>query len=106
MNTGEINGFKIETYNQYDLKPGAKDSPCPLCSSERSAKNQKSKCASLDWERGLGTCHHCSETFQLHTFERREQKNYVRPEWSNDTTLSDNAISWFEKTRYITRYSQ
>ena len=97
MNTGEINGFKIETYNQYDLKPGAKDSPCPLCSETRSTKNQKAKCASLDWERGLGTCHHCSETFQLHTFERREQKEYIRPEWSNNTSLSDNAISWFEK---------
>ena len=97
MNTAEINGFKIETFNQYDLPIGQKDSTCPLCSHNRSSKNVKSKCASLDWERGLGTCHHCDETFQLHTFERREQKDYVRPEWSNNTELSNNAIQWFEQ---------
>ena len=97
MNTAEINGFKIETFNQYDLPIGKKDSTCPLCSHNRSSHNVKAKCASLDWERGLGTCHHCDETFQLHTFERREQKEYVRPEWHNNTELSNNAIQWFEK---------
>ena len=96
MNTTEINGFEIDTFNQYDLKTGAKDSTCPLCSDSRSSKNQKQKCASLDWTRGLGTCHHCDETFQLHTFKRTTDKEYVKPEWRNRTELSDRAIQWFE----------
>ena len=96
MNTTEINGFEIDTFNQYDLKVGSKDSTCPLCSQHRSAKNQKQKCSSLDWTRGLGTCHHCDETFQLHTFKRTTDKEYVKPQWHNNTDLSDNAIRWFE----------
>ena len=98
MNTNEINGFEIDTFNQYDLKTGAKDSTCPLCSEERSGKNKKAKCASLDWERGLGTCHHCDEVFQLHTFKRTTDKTYVLPDvvWKNNTDLSDKAIKFFE----------
>ena len=99
MNTTEINGFQIETFNQYGLKVGAKDSTCPLCSEHRSNKNKNSKCASLDWERGLGTCHHCDETFQLHTFTRNTDKTYVIPDvqWKNYTDLSDKAIKFFEE---------
>ncbi len=98
MNTTEINGFTIDAFNQYDLKVGAKDSTCPLCSEHRSNKNQKAKCASLDWERGLGTCHHCDETFQLHTFKRETDKVYVKPEvvWKNYTNLSDKVVKFFE----------
>ena len=98
MQTTEINGFEIDQFNQHDLKAGAKDSPCPLCSPHRSNKNQKAKCASLDWERGIGTCHHCDEVFQLHTFKRKGggEKVYIKPEWKNNTKLSDAAIKWFE----------
>ena len=78
MNTTEINGFEIDKFNQYDLPVGKKESTCPLCSHNRSPKNQKSKCASLDWERGLGTCHHCDEVFQLHTFQRKTDKEYTQ----------------------------
>ena len=97
MNTTEINGFTVDQFNQYDLKVGSRESTCPLCSSHRSSRNQKAKCASLDWERGLGTCHHCDEVFQLHTFIRSGgNKEYVLPGWKNNTDLSDNAIQWFE----------
>ena len=95
MNTTEINGFEIEKFNQYDLPTGKKESPCPLCSKDRSSKNQKSKCASLDWDRGLGTCHHCDQVFQLHTFRRKTEKEYVRPEWKNNTELSDKVVQFF-----------
>ena len=98
MNTTEINGFEIDKFNQYELKAGAKDSPCPLCSNERSNKNKNTKCASLDWDRGLGTCHHCDEVFQLHTFKRTTDKTYVIPDivWSNNTNLSDKVVKFFE----------
>ena len=95
MNTQEINGFEIDKFNQYDLPVGKKEGPCPLCSHDRSPRNQKAKCASYDWDRGLGTCHHCSEVFQLHTFLRRaNERNYVRPEF-NQTKLPDKAVKWF-----------
>ena len=99
MNTTEINGYEIDTFNQYDLKVGAQVSTCPLCSHDR--KKKKDKCASLDWDRGMGTCHHCGETFQLHTFVKSDRE-FVKPVWTNKTDLSDNAIKWFE-SRGITQ---
>ena len=98
MNTTEINGFEIDNFNQYDLDVGKREGVCPLCSHNRQPKNQKAKCAMYDWERGLGTCMNCNEVFQLHTFKRKSDslKEYVKPEWKNNTELSDKAIQWFE----------
>ena len=96
MNAQEINGFEIENFNQYDLPVGKKDSVCPLCSHNRSPKNQKAKCASLDWERGLGTCHHCDETFQLHTFKRKTDKVYVKPQVTPTFDYSDKVVEFFK----------
>ena len=98
MNTTEINGYVIDIFNQYDLESGKKEGICPLCSADRKPENRKAKCAMYDWERGLGTCMNCDEVFQLHTFQRKggSNKEYVLPEWKNNTTLSDGAIKWFE----------
>ena len=81
MQTTEINGFLIDNFNQYGLEEGKTQGTCPLCSSSRQPKNQKLKCASYDWERGLGTCHNCNTTFQLHTYNRKgsNEKEYTRP---------------------------
>ena len=59
MQTTEINGFLIDTFNQHGLEEKTQGI-CPLCSHDRKPKNQKAKCASYDWERGLGTCHNCN----------------------------------------------
>ena len=81
IETTEINGFSIETFNQHGLKEGASQGTCPLCSEDRKATNKKAQCASYDWERGLGTCHNCDSSFQLHTYKRKgnSTKEYVRP---------------------------
>ena len=81
VETTEINGFLIDKFNQYGLEEGKKQGICPLCSHTRKPKNQKAKCSSYDWERGLGTCHNCNTTFQLHTYQRKgaSNKDYVRP---------------------------
>ena len=81
MQTTEINGFLIDDFNQHKLEAGKKQGVCPLCSADRKPKNQKAKCASYDWERGLGTCHNCNSTFQLHTYKRKGEtvKVYERP---------------------------
>lgn len=82
INNTEINGFLIDQFNQYDLDVGKSQGICPLCSHTRKPENKKQKCASYDWERGLGTCHNCDQTFQLHTYQRKgnADKIYVKPE--------------------------
>ena len=82
VNNTEINGFQIDQFNQYDLAVGKTQGTCPLCSHDRKSENKKAKCASYDWERGLGTCHNCNSTFQLHTYQRKgaSDKVYVRPD--------------------------
>lgn len=77
----EINGFEIDSFNVHGLDEGKTQGTCPLCSSSRKAAHQKTKCASYDWERGIGTCHNCSDTFQLHTFKRKGNplKVYTKP---------------------------
>ncbi len=98
MQTVEINGFLIDKFNQHSLKEGAAQGTCPLCSSDRQPKNQKAQCASYDWERGLGTCHNCDTSFQLHTYQRKgaSERVYIRPdaiEQFND--VSTNVETWF-----------
>jgi twinkle protein len=99
VNNTEINGFLIDTFNQYDLKVGKTQGICPLCSHTRKPENKKQNCASYDWERGLGTCHNCDQIFQLHTYQRRGNidKVYVRPEPINEIKeVSTNVEKWFE----------
>ena len=98
MQTTEINGFLIDEFNQHSLKEGASQGTCPLCSSTRKPENRKAKCASYDWERGLGTCHNCDTSFQLHTYQRKgaSERVYVRPtaiEQFNE--VSTNVETWF-----------
>ena len=98
MQTTEINGFLIEDFNQYGLKEGKSQGICPLCSHTRQPKNQKAECASYDWERGLGTCHNCNTTFQLHTYQRKgaSEKVYVRPEVTKYLPVENKVTEWFE----------
>ena len=102
----EINGFLIDEFNQHGLEVGKTQGICPLCSHTRKPKNQKLKCASYDWERGLGTCHNCNSTFQLHTYERKgaSEREYVRPVFSTKThqAPSSKVVEWF-KSRGITQ---
>jgi len=100
----EINGFLIENYNQYNLKNKAAQGICPLCSSNRKPENRKAKCASYDWERGLGTCHNCHKTFQLHTYKRKSKalKEYNKPQKITEYPIGDKALEWF-KSRGISK---
>ena len=98
MQTTEINGFEIDKFNQHGLEEGKSQGICPLCSHDRKPENQKDKCASYDWERGLGTCHNCNKTFQLHTFNRKgkAEKVYVKPTQPKEqATVNDKVAEWF-----------
>ena len=71
----------IDEFNSHKLEEGSKQGICPVCSPDRKPKNQKAKCASYDWDRGLGTCHNCNTSFQLHTYKRKgnAEKVYIKP---------------------------
>ena len=106
MQDREINGFLIDEFNQYGLEEKTQGI-CPLCSHDRKPKNKKAKCASYDWERGLGTCHNCNTTFQLHTYQRKgaSEKVYVRPtalHVVDPEQLGSKVYEWF-KTRGISQ---
>ena len=96
METVEINGFLIDEFNQHGLEAGKTQGICPLCSSSRKPENRKAKCASYDWERGLGTCHNCDSTFQLHTYKRKGKstREYVKPDKTGHVA-SEKIINWF-----------
>ena len=96
METVEINGFLIDEFNQHGLEAGKTQGICPLCSSSRKPENRKAKCASYDWERGLGTCHNCDSTFQLHTYKRKGKstRDYVKPDFDGHAA-SEKIINWF-----------
>ena len=105
MQTNEINGFEIDEFNTHKLEEGKKLGICPNCSPDRKPKNVKAKCASYDWERGLGTCHNCHTSFQMHTYKRKgeAEKVYVKPATPNAIrTISTAAEEWF-KTRGISK---
>ena len=105
MQTTEINGFLIDEFNQHKLEEGKKQGICPNCSTDRKPKNAKAKCASYDWERGLGTCHNCNTSFQLHTYKRKgkAEKVYIKPK--RDAIHDEPGMQvedWF-KTRGISK---
>ena len=104
INNTEINGFVIDKFNQYDLQVGKQEGLCPLCSTDRKPENQKRKCASYDWERGLGTCHNCNRTFQLHTYQRKGNVDrvYVKPLHANIEVPGTKVQEWF-KSRGISQ---
>ena len=102
VNDVEINGFTIDNFNQHNLDVGKTQGICPNCSHDRKPKNKKNKCASYDWERGLGTCHNCNTTFQLHTYHRKgeTEKVYVRPDAIDvvdPEELGSKVYQWFNK---------
>ena len=100
----EINGFKIDEFNQHGLEVGKTQGTCPLCSHTRKPKNKNAKCSSYDWERGLGTCHNCDKSFQLHTYKRKgeAEREYVKPEIKKVDLVVDKTLEWF-KTRGINK---
>jgi twinkle protein len=99
----EINGFLIDKFNQHGLDVGKTQGTCPLCSSTRKPENRKKKCASYDWQRGIGTCHNCDTPFQLHTYKRKgkAERDYVKPSL-NLNPVQSKVVEWF-KTRGISR---
>lgn len=93
----EINGFKIDKFNVYNIPENVKAWTCPECSHLRKVQNQKQKCLSVHWDTGIGVCNHCGAWVQLHTYDKKKDvKTYNRPKWENNTNLSEKIVKWFE----------
>ena len=100
----EINGFAIDNFNQYNLDTKAQQGVCPWSTECRKPSNHKKKCSSYDWERGLGTCHNCSKTYQLHTYKRKGEtsREYVKPVVSvEEFNIPRTKVAEWFKTRGI-----
>ena len=97
INNTEINGFQINEFNIHNLEVGKTSGICPICSPDRKNSNKTAKCSSYDWEKGLGTCHNCSKTFQLHTYQRKgkSEKVYTKPTAAVTNLPSSKIIEWF-----------
>lgn len=91
----ELNGFEIDEFNVYGIDTKAKLSTCPKCSESRKKKNQK--CLMLDWERGLGTCQHCGEVIQLHTYKKSSDIiDYAVPEVKPISDRDPRVVKYFQ----------
>jgi len=90
----ELNGFEIDEFNIYGIDTKAKQSTCPKCSHNRKKKTQK--CLMLDWERGLGTCQHCGEVIQLHTYKKASTGIQYAVPPKKEESISEAVLKYFE----------
>ncbi len=65
---------------------------CPKCSETR--KNKTEKCLSVNIDDGTYNCHNCD--YQGGVGNYKPVKQYVKPQWTNATKLSDNVVKWFK----------
>jgi twinkle protein len=71
---------------------------CPKCSSTR--KNKKDPCLSIDLETGAYHCHNdCGFNGYVKNQPEfvKKEKNYIKPIYQNNTSLSDNLVKYFFK---------
>jgi len=87
--------YALEESRTFDIhlskNSGEESMLCPVCSADRKKKNDK--CASWNHDKQAGKCYHCDERFVLW---KPYKKEYKRPEWKNNTELSDKLVKWFE----------
>lgn len=93
--------IEIDTGNTYDIhlskSSGEEQILCPVCSHTRKPKNQRLKCLSWNHDKGTGYCHNNGEKFSIP--KQFGKKEYKRPEWTNNTKLSDKIVKWFESRK-------
>ena len=64
---------------------------CPKCSHGR--KKKKDPCLSVNIDEGIWNCHHCGWYGSIQ--KKSQDIEYVKPKWSNVTSLSDKLVKWF-----------
>jgi twinkle protein len=93
-----------KTYDVFFKRSNGNESIiCPECSSDRKKKRVPS--LSFDHNKMVGICHHCGDAFytKKEIIQMTDQKKeYTKPKWTNATSISDKAVSWF-KSRGISQ---
>ena len=64
---------------------------CPKCHPTRTNKSDKSLSVNID--EGVYNCHYCGFKGSVNS---KPYKVYSRPEWTNNTELSEGLVKWFE----------
>lgn len=90
---------RLPYYIDFQRGKGEERITCPVCSETRKKKHVK--CFSWNHEKEAGFCSHCQAKFVAFT---EQVDKYVKPEWKNNTELSDNVCKWFEQ-RGITQFT-
>lgn len=70
---------------------------CPNCHNSRTDKRDKS--LSVTYSKGVAFCHYCEVTYALKKDNKSNiqyVKEYKKPEWKNNTELSDNMVKYWE----------
>lgn len=67
---------------------------CPKCNHLK--RNKKEKTLAWNHNEQIGFCHSgkCQTSFGV--YKKFEKKEYKKPEWNNNTQLSDSVVKWFE----------
>lgn len=92
----------IQNWTEIGIHAGSKNkikARCPECNEQRSNKRDKS--LSVNTINGVAHCHYCGITYLIDNKNRENNiykmdKNYMQPEWKNNTELSENVVKWFE----------
>jgi twinkle protein len=97
-----VNNYEISEYNYLNFNLRSRNSgniktECVFCQSDRT-KNKHDKPVSIDLDKGVYNCHHCDKSGAIHKYKFQKDigKEYKRPEWRNNTNLSDNVVNWFK----------
>lgn len=72
---------------------------CPKCSADR--KKSTDKCLNVNLDKRVWRCNHCD--FKGGLPPAKEKVIYAKPTWTNNTSLSDNAVKWFRDQRGISQ---
>lgn len=85
---------KKEYFVPLKKSTGEEQHTCPECSESR--KKKTVKCFSFNHDKQTGYCSHCNITLVIKK-EVEVKKEYKKPTWRNETSLSNAVVSWFEK---------
>ena len=98
-----INPKDKQEYTIEVNKNGENVLTCPVCSHTRRKKTLK--CFGFNVQKGAGRCNHCGVVLVEKTNNEIKtiKVDYKRPEWKNNTNLSDKLVKWFRDKRNISQ---
>lgn len=103
--------LEINTKEKYEVnfpahRSGEIQTKCPVCADNRKRGNENKKPLMFNVGKGTGKCFNCDSVFvefKDRPMTEKIEKEYKRPEWKNNTSLSENVVKWFEG-RGITQF--